>query len=540
MATIIGTNSNNILNGTTSSDTMIGRAGNDQLFGNGGNDRLQGGTQNDVLNGGLGIDTADYYSNLLIGGTTYIGATAGVIVNLNLAGAQNTVGAGLDTLVSIENLTGSNFNDALAGNSGTNVLSGLAGSDILAGAGGTDQLLGGDGNDLLNGGTHNDLLNGGLGSDTADYGTFTIGRQPVIGATAGVTVTLTVQGAAQNTGGAGLDTLVSIENLTGSDFNDILIGNSADNVLTGRAGNDTLIGGLGNDTLQGDSGNDTLNGGAGIDTASYRTATAGVTVSLDNGVYNTGGAGRDTLVDIEILTGSNFNDTLTGSNSIVGGTLNGGLGNDTLSAAFSVGNITLNGGAGDDELGGRYAQFSTFNGDEGDDSLFVLDSDHVTLNGGTGNDTLGGADGYDMTFHGGAGDDVLSNSSHYGIHCTMNGGAGADTFRKSSDGGTVTFDYSFVSDSPVGTGKDTIDGFNGAGSGIDDQVDLTGIDANTLVSGNQAFIFGGPFTAGHLRYVGGVLQGNVNGDAAPEFEIQLIGAPALFVQAGHLGSDILL
>lgn len=385
MATIIGTNSNNILNGTPSSDTLIGRACNDRLVGNGGNDRLQGGTQNDVLNGGLGIDTADY-SNILIGGTTYIGATSRVIVNLNLTGAQNTMGAGFDTLVSIENLTGSNFNDALAGNSGTNVLTGRAGNDILAGAGGTDQLLGGDGNDLLNGGVGNDTLNGGTGVDTADYGTFSIGRQPIIGATAGVTVTLTVQGTAQNTKGAGSDTLVSIEHLTGSDFHDVLTGNSANNVLTGRAGNDTLNGGNGNDTLQGDSGNDLLNGGAGNDTASYRTATAGVTVVLgEEGAQNTGGAGFDTLIDIETITGSNFNDALTlefeGSNSVGVTTFNGGAGDDTLSDTRSplvASEVIFNGGAGNDTLS---APSGTLNGDEGNDSLSASET-FATLNGG--------------------------------------------------------------------------------------------------------------------------------------------------------------
>ena len=507
MATIIGTNSTNILNGTTSSDTMIGRACDDQLFGNGGNDRLNGGTQNDLLNGGAGIDTANY-SNILIGGTTHIGATAGVIVNLNLAGAQNTMGAGFDTLVSIENLTGSNFRDALAGNSSTNVLSGLAGNDILAGAGGTDQLFGGDGNDLLNGGTHNDLLIGGLGSDTADYGTFTIGRQPVIGATAGVTVTLTVQGVAQNTVGAGLDTLVSMENLTGSNFNDTLTGNNANNVLTGRAGNDTLNGGNGNDTLQGDSGNDTLNGGAGLDTASYRTATTGVTVFIsDNGGESTGGGGNDNFEEIENLIGSNFNDRIYGTN-------------------FSGG--TFNGGAGNDRIGGDDGLF-TLNGEAGDDELFSGHGAGSTLNGGDGNDRLGAAHGR-FTLNGGSGNDVLSGSDSEPINeYTMTGGAGADTFRYSSSSLSLNADDSV-----------DITDFNGAGSGSGDKIDLTNTDANFFLPGNQAFIFGGPFTAGHLRYVGGFLQGNVNGDAAPEFEIQLIGAPALFVQAGHPGTDILL
>ncbi len=73
---------------------------------------------------------------------------------------------------------------------------------------------------------------------------------------------------------------------------------------------------------------------------------------------------------------------------------------------------------------------------------------------------------------------------------------------------------------------------------VGDQIDLTDTDTNDLVAGNQAFIWGGSFTAGHLRYVGGVLQGNTDGDAAAEFEIQLVGAPALTV--GGAGTDILL
>lgn len=70
------------------------------------------------------------------------------------------------------------------------------------------------------------------------------------------------------------------------------------------------------------------------------------------------------------------------------------------------------------------------------------------------------------------------------------------------------------------------------------QIDLTGIDAYQTSSapGNQALIFGGPFTADHLRYntTTGILAGNTDGDAAAEFEIELVGAPALSV------SDIVL
>ena len=70
-------------------------------------------------------------------------------VSLVVAGAQDTGGAGTDTLVSIENLTGSAFGDELIGNAGANVFRGLAGNDRLHGADGADTLLGGDGDDIL-------------------------------------------------------------------------------------------------------------------------------------------------------------------------------------------------------------------------------------------------------------------------------------------------------------------------------------------------------------------------------------------------------
>jgi Ca2+-binding RTX toxin-like protein len=86
------------------------------------------------------------------------------------ATAQNTGGAGSDTLDGIENLRGSAFADTLKGNSGPNVLTGLAGNDSLSGFGGADQLLGGDGNDTLRGGPGADVLNGGNGNDVLDGG----------------------------------------------------------------------------------------------------------------------------------------------------------------------------------------------------------------------------------------------------------------------------------------------------------------------------------------------------------------------------------
>jgi hypothetical protein len=206
------------LDGGGMTDRLWGGDGNDSLAGGAGNDTLDGGAGNDGLNGGDGTDTAEYRS-----------AAAGVTMSLAVAGAQNTGGAGGDTVTAVENLIGSAYADTLSGSSGSN------------------KLIGSTGNDILDGGAGNDTLSGGAGSDTASYAS----------AAAGVSVSLATT-AAQNTVGAGSDTLTSIENLIGSAYADTLTGNGGANVLNGRAGDDTLNGGAGKDTLTGGSGKDTF------------------------------------------------------------------------------------------------------------------------------------------------------------------------------------------------------------------------------------------------------------------------------------------
>ncbi|CUS33701.1 Hemolysin-type calcium-binding region (fragment) [Candidatus Nitrospira nitrosa] len=487
-----GNGLNNTLTGNSATNLLWGLAGNDTLNGGGGTDQLFGGLGNDVLNGGTGADIMngdagnDIYIVDHVGDKT-VEFFAEDGVDTVQASVTHTLNRSIEHLTltgsSAINGTGNALDNELTGNSANNVLSGLDGDDFLIGMDGNDQLVGGNGNDDLTGGLGTDLLNGGGGIDTAMYSGLEILTAGFPGATAGVTVNLNLAGA-QNTGGAGIDTLVSIENITGSKFNDTLIGNGADNVLFGQfgndsllgnAGNDTLLGGEGNDQLIGGSGNDLLVGGIGIDTADYGTATAGVTVYLPiPEAQNTGGAGIDTLVGIENLIGSNFNDSLTGD----------------------FGNNVLSGLAGND----------TLSGNDGDD----------VLTGGAGNDTLLGGNGNDV-LTGGSGRDQL------------NGGTGNDRF-----------DYNAVSESPTSTGRDVITGFAGAGTALGDQIDLRDIDANTLVSGNQAFTWKGatPGGAGTLWYTGGVLYGNIDGDSTPEFQIQLVGSPALSV--GGAGTDILL
>ena len=145
--TLLAGDGDDILNGGDGNDVLIGGAGNDQLHGGSGNDLLIGGLGNDLLDGADGLDTASYAS-----------AGSAVMVNLSLAGQQNTGGAGLDTLVSIENLVGSNYNDTLTGDGQNNVINGGLGNDMLNGGGGDDLLIGGLGDNTLTGGSGSDVF----------------------------------------------------------------------------------------------------------------------------------------------------------------------------------------------------------------------------------------------------------------------------------------------------------------------------------------------------------------------------------------------
>ena len=217
-----------------------------------------------------------YYNDVVVGGTLTgytqynynSGAVgyqiSGVSVSASLAyiyvQANNLSALAQLAFAGSDQITGSAFSDAVAG---------YAGNDYLDGGSGNDFIDGGLGNDTLIGGAGNDTLIGGDGIDTASYA----------GTTSSVTVNLALS-SAQNTGGAGTDSITSVENLIGGSGNDLLTGSSENNEINGGSGNDILNGGAGNDTLIGGDGINTLIGGDGIDTAHYAGLTSNVTVSL--------------------------------------------------------------------------------------------------------------------------------------------------------------------------------------------------------------------------------------------------------------------
>jgi Ca2+-binding RTX toxin-like protein len=450
------------LRGTTTGGIIRLGGGNDTAYGGAGSETFAGGAGDDYLHGGGGADTADYSE-----------ASSYVTVDLGKTTAQNidvgqtiSGGQGFDTLIDIENLVGSTFNDMLTGGTSDNILWGGDGNDSLNGGQGHDRLEGGNNDDMLEGGAGNDTLDGGAGTNTARYS-----------GSAGARVDLTRSGA-QNTVSYGVDILIGIVNLEGGSGADEFTGNSADNRLIGNGGNDILKGG---------GGNDFLDGGTGTNTAVFFGASTEYTISAKNpdGTYtvtdNHAAArdGVDTLKNVRLVKFSDKTVALTNGgptgfelfpasmseDKAVGAALGSFYATDpdgdplTYSIVSNPGGFFgLNGnGKGlvltkkldyetatkhtitikvDDQYGGVLTKtftISVYNvvettplvltgtskedqlvGEAGNDKLLGLAGNdrlfgqigNDALNGGTGNDTVAGGVGND-TLTGGAGSDVL-------------------------------------------------------------------------------------------------------------------------------------
>jgi Ca2+-binding RTX toxin-like protein len=426
----------NYLAGGEGHDVLNGGEYDDQLAGEAGNDTLRGGIGRDVLMGGAGADD-------LLGGDgladaiSYETSEARVVIDLD----ANTLAGGDaqgDQIWYIEQVIGSQHDDVLradaldnllAGAGGDDTLNGRAGDDDLFGDLGDDSLVGEDGVDRLYGGGGNDLLYGGAGEDTVDGGAG--GRDKIDFSAAGAGLVVDLTYASNNAGAAAGDLYLSIEEVEGSDNNDILNGNAAAN---------KIVGGNGNDTLNGRDGADTLYGSAGRDTATYLGSSEGVHAWLNETPEDTltGSGGRaegDRLYGIENLIGSAHQDLLVGmslANLLAGGdgndvlrgnagadTLDGGAGADQASYSAAAARVTVNletgATSGTDALGDIFIGIenlfgSAFNdsltGDAGVNVLIGADGDD-TLRGGAGNDTLTGREGADV-IDGGEGRDSVS------------------------------------------------------------------------------------------------------------------------------------
>ncbi|WP_157217072.1 calcium-binding protein [Flavisphingomonas formosensis] len=383
-----------------------------------------GSTGNDVLDGN-GVDTI-----------SYVNATAGVTVRLLLQGdPQDTIGGGIDTLTNFANISGSAFDDTLIGDAGDNILTGVLGDDYL---------------------------DGGNGNDTAFYAN----------SASAVSVSLAI-GGPQDTHGAGVDTLVHIENLTGSLFDDVLTGDDGDNIIDGgAAGRDTVSGGLGNDTLI---------GGSGVDTADYAYALGGVTVDLSLADFQQVQLGEsDKLVGIESLIGSSHDDVLTGSagaNSLFGGDgddlLNGGGSNDVIDGGAGIDTIDYSGSADAMRVDLSITVSQRISASNGNDAITNVEN----VIGGDYADRITG-DVHDNSLYGGMGDDILDGGLGTNL---LDGGIGYDTVQFATAASGVVVDL--VNGAVTGGHTDTLVSIeNVTGTAFDDVI--TGnADANHLVGG---------------------------------------------------------
>jgi Ca2+-binding RTX toxin-like protein len=170
--TIIAYAGDDELHGKGGNDLLSGDDGNDKLFGEAGNDLLYGGLDvgrdSDTLDGGSGIDTVTYSQVQPVREFPFYEHGMGVDLAQGRATALFHDSDVVDTLVSIENVIGTNQADFLIGNGSANFLSGGGSTDRLEGRGGNDKLSGGGGTDVLGVG---DLLIGGSGVDTLTGGT---------------------------------------------------------------------------------------------------------------------------------------------------------------------------------------------------------------------------------------------------------------------------------------------------------------------------------------------------------------------------------
>jgi Ca2+-binding RTX toxin-like protein len=272
------------IDGLAGNDRITGSSGNDRIFGGQGNDILAGGGGDDEFHGGLGDDrfTVDSAGDRVF-------ENAGEGFDIVTATIDFEIGAHIEQL----NLEGSAIRGT--GNDQNNRIIGNDRDNALFGRGGSDRIEGGIGNDMLDGGLGNDMLFGGQGNDVLiDFNGFNI--------------------------------------LDGGDGNDTIQG---DGELIGGAGDDQITGGGNRDILVGGTGANRLDGAGGNDTASYRDAFQGVTVDLANsGQQNTIGAGFDTLIAIENLVGSNFNDRLFGNGGA--NVFTGGGGSDEIRGGANI------------------------------------------------------------------------------------------------------------------------------------------------------------------------------------------------------------
>lgn len=461
---------NGILNGA-----VFGEDGNDTLIGGAGVDWFEGGAGNDTINGGGGTDRALYSE-----------ATSGVTVDLAITGAQDTIGAGTDTLTGIEELLGSAHDDNLTGDGFVNYLEGGAGNDLMTGGGGNDRIVGGDGsNDVaifsgarssylveevsIGGVVHYrvtgqgsaagdgvDLLSGieilrftdqdmRIGNSRPDLGSTPIPDQN-IGDSALFTYLIPAN-AFIDANGDVLTYSVTLAN--GSPLPGWLTFNPATRTLSGTPpqsaiGTQIELRVTAADNFPGDPG-------------SFASDTFTLSVFMSPGADVTGTSGNDVLDGTfrdERLFGLDGDDVLRGT--VGADQFNGGSGLDIVDYSLTPWAVTVNLatgiGSGGDADGDSYVSIEGARGTEGGgdelrgggaDEVFYGLGGNDQIYGGDGNDSISGGSGGDYLFGQAGNDRILidQNSGYGGSWSRYDGGTGLDTLVVSGGVGVLFGEY---------------------------------------------------------------------------------------------------
>lgn len=605
------------LDGGTGNDSLIGGTGNDVLLGQGGADTLEGDDGDDYLSGGDGNDTlnGNNGNDVLVGGagSDTVNGGAGddtLIVDQDGGALTDTLdgGNGMDA-ASFERFTSGVTASLLSQASGDALALLVAGAVLLPG----QSLAAPNGTYHLDYQTDGNLVLYGPGQSSSNYkaiwASWTNGKSTgrVFLDGGGNLVILDQSGAtiwSSNTAGlggsvlaldnAGLltierddgvttwtasgsgpgsiaassstiygDSLKNIEDLIGSNFNDVLGVSNTGGQLKGLAGDDVLNGGAGNDLLEGGAGADQLNGGGGVNTASYEASSAGVYVSLATVTAIGGDATGDTFSSIQNLTGSAFGDELAGDGGAnvistgagddwIDATLgadvyNGGAGSDTLdysaigSQASSGYTVSLNVSSGQAVLTtGSTSTTQRIAGVE--QFLGTPFRDYLTSDGGTVGVTLDGDGGGDALL-GGTGSDTYVFDKGYGTTTVSDTNAGSNvvSFKQG-----ITFDDLYASNqngtfeiglrgdttkievgSNFQSGNNVIKTIDLAGAAHVDVTDLDG--GNILTDNGDAFVGNPNLRSAIFGYAG---NDNINSN---NNQVTSLGN----IIAGGLGDDYL-
>ena len=551
--TLYGDDGFDTLIGGPGDDTLFGGDGDDALVGGMGDDWLEGGPGADDLDGGdntnktmTGGDTAAYtmspeavrinlyvtsipnpdpddptqvlaaggdaegddyegienlrgsmHDDILVGGF----ASTGMDARGNTLGNKIWGQQGNDTIIALESFGAASVNhiDELYGGKGDDTLRGGGGDDKLYGELGDDQLRGGPGDDTLVGGPGMDMLYGGeldvngiheddhgMKGDTADYSDSMEGVQIDLSAVTPLGESMpTAKG-----GDAEGDMLDGIENITGTDFTDLLYGDDNDNYLKGGRGDDWddpstgrvteggLFGGGGMDTLEGGSGNDWLDASESV---------AGEPVKI------VGGRGNDMLIagdgDDMMVAAVAADPTATPPVVAVEGVdagLDGGPGNDTLIGG--AGMDMLDGGTGSDTV--DYSDSAAADGAAAPVTInlgmaFDHDSDPATaaVNADGGHATGDTLMSIENVIGSEDGNNMLTGTRRANMLTGGDGTAdavnGAATVTRQSDGSLPTDLSAFDDELYGGDGRDILAGGEGG------DILVGGLGADVFVIGEQ-------------------------------------------------------